>query len=592
MKIELRDSEEREAYIKLSNTNKPSIVKPWMKHYNPDWINRPLPECSLYAQLKESSANCPNQTALHYYGTEVTYSQMIKKIDQYAAAFVEMGVKAGDYVSFYTVSLPETIYAIYGLNKIGAVSNLIDIRTDKNHSKKFVAKAKSDVLIVIDLAFEKLEGALDELGIRKVIVQSAAESLSFFKAMAVRRKTRTNIPFDGKRIVRNKDFAKLGEGKSVDEIPYEKDRPAVVTRTGGTTGVSKGVLLTNDSLNAVYANFRDVVGTGMGNSFLNFLPLGASYGIACGIHMGLCMNVIDILIPKFKPDDFADLIYEYKPNYIIGVPIFYENLMHSGKMKNFDLSFCLAMAAGGDSANIAFEQQLREFTKARGAKYPLAQGYGMSEGSSAVAFGVFDIHKDGSAGIPCVHTTISAFKPGTTEELDIGETGEICITGPTLMKEYLDEPEETAYVMWEHPDGQTWVHSGDLGYIDEDGFLFIKGRMKRSVVRFDGHKSYPVQLEGVVKEHPAVKNCCVIPIQDMTHPQGELPLILAEPAEEFTGDREVLRQELMDLCAEGIEERSQPAGAVIIDEIPVTANGKVDVKKLEEEFGHYDYLNQ
>lgn len=573
-------------------SRKPSVLKPWLKHYNPEWINRPLPECSMYDQLKESSNNSLDQTALQYYGTNVTYREMMQKIDQYAAAFTELGVKAGEYVSFFTVSLPETIYAIYGLNKIGAVSNLIDVRTDKDHTKEFIAKAKSDVIVAIDIAFPKIEDALDELGIRKVIVQSAADSLPFFKGLMVRFKTKTKIPFDGKRIIHNKDLAAMGVGKSVEEIPYEKDRPAVVTRTGGTTGVSKGVLLTNDSLNAVYANFRDVVGSGKGGKFLNFLPLGASYGIACGIHMGLCMNVIDILIPKFTPDEFADLIYDLRPNYIIGVPIFYENLMHSAKMKDFDMSFIEAMAAGGDSANLGFEQRLRAFTKERHAKYPLAQGYGMSEGSSAVAFGVFNIHKDGSAGIPCVHTTISVFKPDTTEELDIGEMGEICITGPTLMKEYLDEPEETAHVMRKHPDGQVWIHSGDIGYIDEDGFLFLKGRIKRSVVRFDGHKSYPVQIEAVVKKHPAVKYCCVVPVKDMEHEQGEWPLIIVEPAEEFKGDRDTLSKEIMQICAEGIEERSQPVGCIIIDKIPMTNNGKVDVKSLCEKYGEYDYLNK
>ena len=575
----------------LENNRKPSVAKPWLKYYKQECIDKPLPKCSMYGQLKESSHNSPNQTALEYYGTKVTYTQMMDKIDQYAAAFVELGVKPGEYVSFFTVSLPEAIYSIYGLNKIGAVCNLIDVRTDEEHTKEFMAKAKSDKLIVIDIAFDKVKRSLDELGIRTVILQSAGDSLDSFKRWQLKRKTHVHVHADGKRIIRNEDFAKMGENKSVAEIPYEEDRPAIVTRTGGTTGVSKGVLLTNDSLNAVYANFRDVVGTGKGGSFLNFLPLAASYGIACGIHMGLCMNVIDILIPKFKPDDFADLIYKYKPNYIIGVPIFYETLLHSRKMKNFDLSFCIAMAAGGDSANIGFERRLREFTKARNAKYPLAQGYGMSEGSSAVAFGVFDIHKDGSAGIPCVHTTISIFKPGTTEELDIGESGEICITGPTLMKEYLDEPEETAHVMWKHPDGQVWIHSGDLGYIDEDGFLFLEGRMKRSVVRFDGHKSYPVQLEDVVSKHPDVKNCCVIAIQDMTHDQGELPLVIAEPVPEFMGDREDLRKEIMELCAKGIEERSQPADAVIVDVIPVTNNGKNDITVLGEKYGHYDYLN-
>jgi long-chain acyl-CoA synthetase len=160
------------------------------------------------------------------------------------------------------------------------------------------------------------------------------------------------------------------------------------------------------------------------------------------------------------------------------------------------------------------------------------------------------------------------------------------------MAEYLDEPEETEHVFWTHPDGQRWIHSGDIGYIDEDGFLFIEGRMKRSVVRFDGHKSYPVQIEEVVDRHDAVKNCCVIPIQDMTHDQGELPLVIAEPAEEFEGDREVLRKEILELCANGIEERSQPADCVIIDKVPITGNGKKDFKKLEEEFANFDYIKK
>ena len=580
----------------MENSRKPSIAKPWLKHYLPENIAKQIPACTIYSQLKESSKNSLEQTALEYYGTTVTYQKMMEKIDEYAAAFSALGVKAGDFVSFFTVSLPETIYSIYGLNKIGAVCNLIDVRTDKGHTKQFIAKAKSDVLVVIDVAFEKVAESLDELGIRKVIVQSASDSLPFFKGSAVRRRVNAQmgapVPYDGTRILKNKDFAKTGVGKSVPMIPYVKDTPAVVVRTGGTTGVPKGVILTNDNLNAIYANFRDVVGSGKGNSFLNFLPLGASYGIACGIHMGLCMNVIDILIPKFSPEDFADLIYEFKPNYIIGVPIFYENLMHSEKMKNFDLSFCLAMAAGGDSANLAFERRLREFTKERGAKYPLAQGYGMSECSSAVAFGVFDIHKDGSAGIPCVHTTISVFKPNTTEELDIGEEGEICITGPTLMKEYLDEPEETAHVMWKHPDGKIWVHSGDIGYMDEDGFVFVRGRTKRTVVRFDGHKSFPLQIENVVRQHPMVENCCVIAVQDQEHEQGEWPLVIVEPAEEYDGDLETLKQEIMQTCKEGIEERSQPAGCVCIDHIPVTGNGKNDFEKLEKEYGHYDYRDR
>jgi long-chain acyl-CoA synthetase len=251
-------------------------------------------------------------------------------------------------------------------------------------------------------------------------------------------------------------------------------------------------------------------------------------------------------------------------------------------MKDFDLSFIMAMAAGGDTANEAFEHKLREFTREHGVKYPLAQGYGMSETSSAAAFGVFNIHRDGSAGVPCIHTIISTFKPGTTEELDIGEMGEICITGPILMKEYLGEPEETSQVMWEHPDGRIWVHSGDVGYIDEDGFLFIKGRMKRSIIRFDGHKVYPLQIEEVVSSHPEIRKCVVTGVRDLSHEQGELPMIFAEIEIRDDGDEEALRGEIMSLCRERLEERGQPSGVIFVDKLPVTNGGKIDIQKLTE----------
>lgn len=569
-----------------------SIEKPWLRYFTAEQIARPLPECIMYQHLKKNRADSLGLTAISYYGTTVTYGQMFDQIEIYADHFATLGVKKGDYVTFLTVSTPETVYAIYALNKIGAVCNFIDVRTDAPHIVEFTKKAKSDLIIVIDAVYDKVKDRFDEMGVSKVILQSAFESLSFTKRLALKLAGKMKaIPITDSRIITNKDFLRMAVTVKAEEVEYKRNQPAIVTRTGGTTGKSKGVQLTNYNMNAVDANCGDSFLDGVmeGNSLLNFLPLAASYGIAVGIHVAFCRGAVNILMPKFVPDDFALLVDKYKPNYIIGVPVFYEKLITDDRVKNMDLSYIKAMISGGDSANEALEEQLYDFILKHGGKYPLAQGYGMSEGSSVVSFAALDVHKNGASGVPCIHNVIAAFKPGTYEEMPLGEAGELCISGPTVMQEYLDEPEETAGILHTHPDGKIWIHSGDIGMIDEDGFLHILGRIKHSVIRFDGHKVYPLQLEEIVARMDNVKNVCVIGVQDLDHEQGHLPLILIEPVDYAAADKEAMAKEALELCLENIELRSQPAGAVIVESIPVTPNLKNDVMKLTKQYEHYNY---
>ena len=574
-------------------SNLASIEKPWMKYY-PDTISQDnLPHCTMYQQIKMSceAGHWSGNTALYFYGTEITYREMFARIDQYAGAFASLGVKKGEYVSVVSVSTPESICALYALNRLGAVCNLIDPRTDAVHTKAYIKKAKSRILITLEMNYEQVADSLDELGLEYVIAQTPLTSMPFMKraALKIAGKGRFNIPYDGKRVFRDADFFKSGAGKTFEEVPYEPDMPAVVVRTGGTTGLSKGVVLTNDNMNALASSFYATIQVKKPNeAFLNFLPLAVSYGIAVGVHMALTMGIRDILIPKFDPDKLDQLILKYKPQHIIGVPVFYEKMINSPLMKGKDLSYIETMAAGGDSASGALEDKLDEFRLTHGIEYPIAQGYGMSEVGSAASFGFRNVHRKGSTGIPCCYTTIAAFKPGTEEELPLGETGELYISGPTIMKEYLDEPQETAAIRITHQDGRVWVHSGDLGYVDEDGFVFIVGRIKRSIIRFDGHKVYPLQIENVVMQHKAVNNCAVVPVRDKNHMQGEYPLICVE-ADCEQSERSAVAAEVLKLCKEQIELRSQPVGVVFVDAIPLTQSAKNDVKKLTEEYYNYNY---
>ena len=573
-----------------------SVLKPWLKYYPDEYINGQLPRCTMYEMVRNGceTLNAWEDTAISYYGYHLSYREMLAKIDEYAAAFAKCGVKRGEYVSFLTVSLPESICAIYALNKLGAVCNFIDVRTDAPHVREYILKAKSSVLVTLDRNFTSIADHMDELGLRLVICHDPSDNLPLFKKLAYKLKVpKYDIPYDGKRVVRNADFARMGEGFAAEAVKYEPDMPAVVTRTGGTTGVSKGVVLTNDSMNAISWNFKAscMKKYERNSSLLNFLPLGVSYGIAVGVHMSFSLGLEDILIPNFKPDEFDKLVVNFKPNHIIAVPTFYQRLITSPRLRGKDLSFIKTMAAGGDSANDALEDRLEEFRLEHGIEYPISQGYGMSEVSSAASFGFQNIHKKGSAGIPCVSSVIAAFTPDSTDELPIGETGELCITGASMMKEYLNEPEETEYIMRRHPDGKLWIHTGDIGYVDEDGFVYIVGRIKRAIPRFDGHKIYPLQLERVVMQHPSVRNCVAVAIKDREHTQGLLPLMAVELVDGAEGNEEMRRQ-LLDYCLNEIELRSQPADVIFVDKIPLTQMAKNDYRALEIEFADYDYLSK
>ena len=512
-----------------TNKRKPiSQEKIWMKHYSPEVASLPVPRCTVYRYLKEVNKDHVEDTALNYYGTKISYKKLFELIEEAAAAYAAMGVKKGDTVSFLSVAVPECVASIYALNYLGATANTIDPRMDTSSIKRMIVESGSEYLVTIDVAFPKVKKIIDEINQKKIIVQSASRSLPLFKKMAMKLAVRTDIPYSDTIIDWDK-FLAGGKGVVPEEAEYVGDAVVAITYTGGTTGFPKGVLLTNDSMNSVSFNFKYAgIDFSIQDTFLGIIPVFTSYGMVCGMHMPLCMGVELIPIPRFVPTDFGKLVKKYKPNHMISTPAFYEILMNSKEMKNFDLSFLITMGSGGDTMNEGLENKLKAFMKEHNIKYPLAQGYGMSELSAAASFCVNNRYKQGSVGIPSVLNIVSVFDPDTGEELDYYQEGEICITGPSMMKGYFNQPEETANVMRMHDDGQIWVHSGDIGYMDEDGFLFIKGRVKRMITRFDGHKVFPVQMESIVTARDDVSNCCVIGVDDREHSQGQYPMILVQ----------------------------------------------------------------
>jgi len=558
-----------------------------MKYYPEEIRDYKLPQDTVCSFMQKNNRHRLQCTALHYYGANITYGELFERIDDAANAFAAIGVKQGDLVSFLSVGTPETIAALYALNKIGAAANTIDPRMDISSIRRMIKSAGSRVLLVIDLAFPKVKRILSDIDDVKIIVVSASSSLPFFMRTAMRLTVRTDIPYSEK-IVRFSDFIKGGAHTVALEAPYVGDATVAITYTGGTTGFPKGVMLTNDSMNAVVLNFMHCgIEYNYGDRFLGIMPIFSSYGMVCGLHMPLCMCLELVNIPKFVPEKLGSLIKRFRPQHLISTPAFYEFMMQSREVQKLDLSFLVTLGSGGDTMNAGLEQKLSKFMKEHNMTQPLAQGYGMSELSAAATFCVGKRYKPGSVGIPSLTTTVSIFDPETGEELSYGQQGEICVTGPSMMKGYFNDDAETEYIMRRHDDGQIWIHSGDVGYMDEDGFLFVKGRIKRMITRFDGHKVFPVNLEAAVSRRADVRNCAVIGVDDREHAQGQYPMVLVE----FTPgiDRERACREIYEFCRKNAEERGRPVAVVALDAIPLTGMGKNDHCALEKEYSYFDY---
>lgn len=569
-----------------------SEEKIWSKYYPEASKYEQAPKMKILDYLKFNNVNKMNLTALNYYGTKITYKKLIAKIEEAANAFHKLGVKAGDTVSFVAVAVPECIYAVYALNKLGAACNMIDPRMDEESIKRMVIESESRFLVALDVTYPKVFKVRQYIDQEKTIIIPFARSLPFIKRTVATYATsnvRTYLDYDN-RLIKWDTFLADGVGTVAPDAEYVGDRLVAIAYTGGTTGFPKGVMLTNDSVNAVAYSFKYAgLVQGKKDKFLGIIPIFSSYGFVCGTHMPLCLGLELIPIPRFIPTQFGKLIKQFKPHHMISTPAFIELLMNSKEIKNMDLSFITTLGSGGDTMNEGLEEKLNNWMKQHNIKYPLAQGYGMSELSAAATFSVNELFKSGSVGIPSIGITVSIFDPETGEEKGYYEEGEICVTGGSMMKGYYKREEETANVMRKHADGLTWIHSGDIGYIDEDGFLFVKGRIKRMIIRFDGHKVFPVNIESAIVQEEAVKNCCVVGVNDRSRSQGQYPMAIVELNEGYENKEEICKQ-IFDKCNEVLEERGRPVCVVAIDKIPLTGQGKNDYKTLEKEFVDFDYI--
>lgn len=567
------------------NTGYPSIDKPWLKYYTEEAINAPLPECTIYEYLWENNKDHLTDTALNYFDRKITYGELFENIEKAAKAFSAIGLKQGDIIVMTTVTIPETIYAFYGLNRLGVIANMVDPRTSIEGIRDYITEVNAKFVLTIDVAYPKVEKAVAGTSVKQIIVTSPADSLPQPKKLlyTLSSKLKKEQPILTDNSIRWKNLIEKGIGANPDYVPYKKDTCCVIVHTGGTTGMPKGVMLSNDNINAlVFQSVNTGIDMKREHTWMDIMPPFIAYGIGMGLHLPLAIGMETILIPSFDPSKFDALMIKHKPVHMVFVPSYWGSIINSKKLRRADLSYIIAPSVGGDTMDLALEKQANQFLHEHGCKYPVTKGYGMTEVTSGISGTIDANNKLGSVGIPFANTIVAVFDPETGKELPYNQHGEICMTGPNTMIGYYGNEKATAEMIRRHADGLNWVHSGDIGYMDEDGSIFILGRTKRMIIRHDGFKVFPPLIETVIEKHNGVATCCVVGTPDPSHSQGKLPIAYIVLKKEFFGKEQEAKAILSELCKKELPEYAQPVDFIFIDKLPLTAIGKVDYRALEK----------
>lgn len=587
-KLSNEDKKKRDLYLRGIATGKiqgpstgyVSIDKPWLKFYKESDLELDLPRVSAYQYMMLNNAEYPEDIAINYFNHKINYKSFFKKIDEVAKALVASGVQKGDIVSICSITTPEVIYLFYALNKIGSVANMIDPRTNEERLIEIINTTNSKMVFSLDLINAKLKNIKDRLNTTDFVDINISNSMPLYLKLIVQSKTKGKaISFKpwNEFIKRSKEIEK------VETLGYIENYPAGIVYTGGTTGVPKGAILSNDDFNAMAFQYKIAnLGVERQQKLLDIMPPFIAYGLNNGIHLPLSLGVTNIIIPKFTPEKFPDYILKYKPNECLGVPSHFDVLTKSKKLANADLSFLIYPAVGGDAMNISLEKRLNKFLSEHNCKQKIAKGYGMTELSGAAITSSLEANKVGSVGIPFPKNNLGIFKPGTDEELGVNEVGEVCIVSPSMMYDYLNNESEALKVKKVHSDGQVWIHSQDYGYVDKEGFLYIKGRMKRTIVRPDGHNNYPLEIENVINTYDGVKASAVVEMQATRLGNGNIPIAFVVLEDNIKVDKNLLYEELSKYCQERLPMRDVACHYIFIDELPLTDIGKVDYKRLKE----------
>jgi len=558
---------------------------PWKKYYNKEDMDIKVPDISLYQHFRNNLEKYPDCIAISYYGVKFTYSELNKKIIEASRAFLNYGIRKNDVVTICMPNTPEAIITVLALNKIGAISNMVHPLSSENEIKDTIVETGSVMLVLIDIDYAKIKEVIEDTDVYKVIVVRASNSMSMLMKMGymITAGYKTELPKKNKKYVAWNDFIKAGKNYSNRNYNHDasKNDPAVMLHSGGTTGTPKAIVLSNGNFITLAEQARirfDELE--VGDKCLSIMPIFHGFGLGVCLYAPLCLGVECILIPQFKPNEFDKILNKNQPEFVIGVPTLFEALLKipESRKKKLNLNYLKYVITGGDSLKASLEKNIDAFLHEHGANTRLIQGYGMSEALAAVSLELKNVHKYRTIGIPFPGCYMGIFSHDD-KEVPIGEEGEICISGPNVMLGYYNNEKETNLALHIHDDGNVWLHSGDLGVMDKDGFIKYTSRMKRMIVS-SGYNVYPNQIEALLETHHAVLLCSVVGIPHQY--KVEVPKAYIVLKKDYRKSDKLI-EEFKELCKKNLPKFSQPYEYEFRQSLPKTMIGKVDFRKLQQE---------
>lgn len=552
---------------------------PWYKYYVDMKKNLSVPDVSMYEMIRRTAIKYPHLNAYSYYGSKVTYKTFIRRINTCANAFVRMGVTKKDIVSIVMPNTPEAIICFYALNKIGALINMIHPLSSEEELKFAFNLTGSKYAVVADISYGKVKNIISKTKLEKVIYTSVSESMDPLMKLGYKIKNSQKITSpSGEDTILYSKF--LNRSKFVTKLIKSNVKgsdKAVILYSGGTTGKPKGIVLTNKNFNAVALGLLEINKVmGPGVSTLSIMPIFHGFGLGCTFHAVFVSGGHSIILPTFSPRKFDSIILKYKPNTIGCVPSLLEVLYNSKKLVDADLSFLKCVVCGGDSINKKLNKKLDEFFYEHGSEAKVRGAYGMTECTAGVTMTPLEESRFGSVGIPTPETEIKIINPETHKVCSSNEVGEICISGPTVMSEYLNDIEETKNILIKHKDGKLWLHSGDLGYMDKDGFVYFEARLKRMIVS-SGYNIYPGQIEQIILEHPYVESCVVVGVPHPYKKEVVKAYIILKKGIVLNSE---VKKSIRSHCEKNIASYALPYAYGYRKELPKTKIGKISYTEL------------
>lgn len=536
-----------------------------------------MPNVSMYQYVYVNNKDYLKNIALQYFGAKITYRELFENIDKAVSAFSKMGVTKGSVVTIMSMHTPEMIYCLYGLNKLGAVANLIYMTLSENEIAELIEKTNSVLFLYLDVAGAKVRNIEQKVKV-PMITLPLAKSMPLVKRLIVGMKKMPRI----ENCISYNRFIEKGKNSTVSicDEHIDGNLPAVIVYTSGTTGEPKGVVHTNASMNAVAFQYSIAdMNINHGDTYLNAIPPFLGFGISVGIHTQLGLGTHGILYIKPEAEAVAECFIKNKPMHMIIGPAFINAVTD---VCSGDMSWLKTMAGGGGAVTEEQEFNLNSKLKEHNSDVEYIAGYGMTEFGATVCTNMNRCKRERALGIPFSKTNVKVLDVETGKELGYDQVGELFFSTPNLMLGYKDSNGEEITV---DNDGTRWFGTGDLGHIDTDGFVFFDGRLKRIYLTKsdDGtvYKLFPARIEELLMKHNNVDFCGTIVVEDEARLNA--PVAFVSLNESVNSNKSDIRNELMQMLKQELPDHFMPKNIVIIDRMPTTQSGKIDYRKLEEE---------